>query len=179
MAEPPPTTHRPAIEIVVAVAENRVIGRGGGLPWRLPEDLRHFKRLTVGQAVVMGRRTYESIGRPLPDRLNLVLSRSGRDRGPGVAVVGGLAEAEARAAEAGCARLFVIGGESVFAEALPRARALHLTLVHAEVEGDTFWPGPLPGEHAGWEAVDRQHHPADDRHAYPFTIVTLERPASG
>jgi len=178
MVEPP--TPPLSIEIVAAVAENRVIGRAGDLPWRLPADLQHFKRLTVGHAVVMGRRTFASIGRSLPDRLNLVLSRSAEDLGEGAALARHLDEAVARAAEAGHERLFVIGGESVFAEALPRADRLHLTLVHAAVEGDTFWPGPMPEPcPAGWRAAERWRHPADPRHAYPFTVVRLERSATG
>lgn len=179
MPEQANESNRLSIELVVAVAENRVIGRDGDLPWRLPDDLKHFKQLTKGHAVVMGRRTFESIGRPLPERLNLVLSRTADDLGNGVEVVHSLEEAEARAANAGHQRLFVLGGESVFADALPRADRLHLTLVHADIQGDTHWPGPMPEPcPPGWQAVDRRRHPADQRHAYPFTVVTLQRPAS-
>ena len=132
---------RPLV-IVVAVARNGVIGRDGGLPWRLPEDLRRFKALTMGHPVILGRRTHASIGRALPGRRNLVVSRQAGLLLPGCEVVGSLDEALRRAWE-GDGVPHVIGGASLYAEALPRATHIELTEVHAEPEGDTHFP-PLP-----------------------------------
>lgn len=140
---------RPEIVLVVAVAENGVIGRDGVMPWHLPEDLRRFRRLTVGHPVVMGRRTFESIGRPLPGRHNIVLTRDPRWRAEGVTVAGNLAEAIAAAGldpRTRSPRIFVIGGAAVYAEAMPVATAIELTRVHARPEGDTFFPGPDPAQ---------------------------------
>jgi len=165
---PDPTSHIP-LAIVVAVADNGVIGREGDLPWRLPDDLKHFKQLTSGHAIVMGRETYESIGRPLPNRLNIVLSRSTDFAASGVTVVNDLD----RAIEAaGDQPLFVIGGRAVYQAALPLADVLHVTHVRASVEGDVTFP---PIDPKIWRKVDSQHHPADERHAYPFDFCRYER----
>ncbi len=144
---------RPEIILVVAAAENGVIGRDGRMPWHLPEDLRRFRRMTTGHPVIMGRRTFESIGRPLPGRHNIVMSRDPAWRAAGVTVAANLAEAIAAAGldpRARAARIFVIGGAQVYAEALPVATAIELTRVHASPEGDTFFPGPDP---AHWQRV--------------------------
>jgi dihydrofolate reductase len=215
------------VSLVVAVAENGVIGRGGGLPWHLPDDLRHFKAVTLGKAVLMGRRTFESIGRALPGRRNLVMSHTGSPatsaatRAPAsppsdrrepplyelaasanrVEYVGSVEEACARVARsaggAGAAggapgtgdpaELCVIGGAQVYALALPYATRIHLTCVHAAVEGDVYFPGApgargAPGVRGarfampdGWREVERIEHAADARHAYAMSFVTLER----
>lgn len=162
------------ISLVVAMSENRVIGRDGDLPWHLPADLKHFKKLTLGHVVIMGRKTHQSIiaslGRPLPKRRSLVLSRDPAYRAPGVEVVSSLDQAlDLTAAEP---EVFVIGGAAVFAAALPRTDVLHLTLVHAEVEGDVFFP-PLDTE--SWELVSEERHEADERHVYPFSFLTYRR----
>ena len=157
--------------LVVAVARNGVIGRGNQLPWRLPDDLAYFKRVTMGRPVIMGRRTYESIGKPLPGRTNIVVTR---DRGfrvaPGCVVAHSLQEAweAAEGAEEAC----VIGGTSLFEETLPTADVIHLTEVDADVEGDTYFP---PFDRGEWTESEVSRHPADERHAYPFRIVRLER----
>ena len=132
----------PGVALIAAVAANGVIGRGNRLPWRLPADLRRFKELTLGHALVMGRRTYESIGRPLPGRVTVVLTRDPAFAPPGVAVARNLDEALAAAAAAcpGSGEVFVAGGAEVYAQALPRAGRLYLTRVEAEVEGDTRFP---------------------------------------
>ena len=159
--------------LIVAAAENRVIGRGGGLPWHLPADLKRFKKLTLGHAVIMGRKTHESIvarlGRPLPKRRSLVLSRDASCRLPGVEVLPSLEQALALAAEG---QVFVAGGASVFAEALPQADRLYLTRIHAEVEGDVFFPEIDAG---AWQLVDQERHEADPRHAYAFTFETYDQ----
>jgi dihydrofolate reductase len=160
----------PRLELVVAAARNGVIGRGNALPWRLPADLRHFKRVTMGHPVLMGRRTWESIGRPLPGRHNLVLTR---DRGyvaEGATVVHSFAEAERLAADAPA--LMLIGGAELYREALPRAAVLHLTEVHADVDGDVYLPAFDRDE---WFETAREEHPADEHHAHAFAFLRLER----
>jgi len=154
------------VGLIWAMAENGVIGRGGGLPWRLPDDLKHFQAVTMGAPVVMGRRTFVSLGRPLPGRRNLVLSRSGAPC-EGAEVVADLDAALALAAAGGSDRAWVIGGASVYAAALPLADRLEVTRVHAAVEGDVSFP---PVDWRPFTCVQREEHPADDRHAYAFTF---------
>lgn len=160
----------PRLELVVAAARNGVIGRDNGLPWRLPGDLAYFKQLTMGHPILMGRRTWDSIGRPLPGRLNLVLSRDRALRLEGARVVHTIGEAIAAAA--GAPRLMVIGGAELFRMALPDASVLHLTEVDADVEGDVRFPDWTPGE---WREVRREAHPADARNDHAYSFVTLER----
>jgi dihydrofolate reductase len=160
----------PRIELVVAAARNGVIGRGGSLPWHLPEDLRHFKRLTLGHPILMGRRTWDSLGRPLPGRQNLVLTRDPGFRPAGATAVGSLAEAAAAAGPG--ETLMVIGGAELYRLCLPSARVLHLTEVDADIEGDVRFP---EWRRAEWLERAREPRPADARHAYPYAFVTLER----
>ena len=160
-----------ALELVVAVSENDAIGRGNQLPWRLSGDLRHFKALTFGKPVLMGRRTHESIGKALPGRMNLVMTRSAGLRAPDCIIVGSLDAAHA-AAGAGAA-LMVIGGAEIYRQCLPLARRIHLTLVHTRIEdADAFfggWRGPE------WRETGRERHDADDRNEHAYTFVTLDR----
>ncbi len=150
---------------------NRLIGRGGELPWHLPADLRHFKALTLGHPVLMGRRTWESIGRPLPGRHNLVLSRDPGFRAPGAEVVGDLEAALAAAARRG-GELMVIGGAGVYAQCLPLADRIHLTLVHHVFEGDTWFPELEAGV---WRERAREERPPDAANPYALSFITLER----
>ncbi len=160
-----------ALELVVAVSENDVIGRGNQLPWHLPADLRHFKALTLGKPVLMGRKTYESIGKALPGRTNIVLSRS-PDFAPADCIVAKTLE-QARAAADGHSSLMVIGGAEIYRQCLPHATRIHLTLVHAKIpDGDTLfaaWRG------AEWEASSCERHEADEKNAYCYSFITLER----
>lgn len=160
--------------LVAAVARNGVIGRDGALPWHLPDDLRRFKRLTVGKPVIMGRKTFESIGKPLPGRHNIVLTRDRDWRVEGVTVVPNLAEAVAAGGLDPRARaegLFIIGGASLYAEALPSATRLELTEVDAEPDGDTHFPAL---DRDRWRESFREAHPAEgDQPGYAF--VTLVR----
>ena len=158
------------ISLLVAMSENRVIGRDGDLPWRLSADLKRFKRLTRGHTVIMGRKTRESIPGTLPKRRKIVLSRDPGYQAPGAEVAASLEHALALAA--GEEEVFVIGGARVFAEALPRAERLYLTLVHAEVAGDVFFPEV---EADDWRLVSEERHAADERHAYPFSFLVYER----
>lgn len=165
---------RPVLSLLVARADNGVIGRDNALPWRLPEDLKRFKRMTIGKPVIMGRKTFESIGKPLPGRHNIVLTRDRAWRADGVTVAPNLAEAIAAAGldpRARAEEIFVIGGAQIYAEALPSATRIDLTEVHASPEGDTWFP---PLDPARWRETEREDHPAEgDRPAYSF--VTLER----
>ncbi|MBC7520878.1 MAG: dihydrofolate reductase [Sandarakinorhabdus sp.] len=160
--------------LIVARAKNGVIGKEGQLPWHLPEDLRRFKRMTVGKPVIMGRKTFESIGKPLPGRQNIVLTRDAGWRAEGVTVVPNLAEAVAAAGLDPRARadgIMVIGGAQIYAEAMPSATRIELTEVDAEPAGDTVLP---PFNPARWRETARETHAADgDRPGFAF--VTLIR----
>jgi dihydrofolate reductase len=160
----------PVITLIVAVADNGVIGRDNALPWHLPEDLKRFKRLTLGKPVVMGRRTFESIGKPLPGRHNIVVTRDANYRGDGITVVHD-AEAALRAAGP-VPEIMVIGGAGLFRALLPRATRLHLTRVHGNIEGDVLWPALDQRE---WAVVERESHSADERHAWPMTFEVWEK----
>ena len=158
------------LTLIAALADNRVIGRGGTLPWHLPDDLRRFKSLTMGRPMLMGRRTFESIGRALPGRRNLVLTRGPAAFPPGVEAVATLAAALATCA--GAEELCVIGGAEVYRQALPMATRLEITRVHAAIDGDVFFP---EYDAKQWREVARVEHAADARHAWPMTFVTLLR----
>ena len=160
----------PRVSLIVAMAQNGVIGRANGLPWRLPEDLRRFKASTMGKPILMGRKTFESIGRPLPGRLNIVLTRAADWSAAGVTVVHTIEAALAAAGDA--AELMVIGGAEVYQLVMPFARRIYLTHVHAEVVGDTFFPAFDPAQ---WVDLECEAYPADERNAYPLTFMTLER----
>lgn len=163
------------LELVVAAAENDVIGRGGRLPWHLPADLGHFKALTVGKSILMGRKTYESIGKALPGRLNIVLSRSA-EFSPGDCVVARTLD-EARIAAGAYSELMVIGGAEIYRQCLPLARRIHVTLIHTRIEhGDTVFVGWRDAE---WRESSCERHEADDKNAYAYTFITLERAAAG
>ena len=156
--------------LVVAVARNGVIGRDNALPWRLPADLAHFKRVTLDHPIIMGRRTHESIGKALPGRLNIVVSRNRSYQAPGCTVVPSL-EAAWEAA-GGADEAFVIGGTSLFREALPAADVVYLTEVEADVPGDTHFP---EFDRRGWSEVELGRQPVDERHAYAQRFLRLER----
>ncbi len=160
------------LAIIAAVAENGVIGRGGGLPWRLPADLRRFQELTMGHHLLIGRRTWESIGRPLPGRTMIVVTRGGAELPAGVRAARTLEEAVASAAAAGDAEPFVAGGAGLYREALPRAGRLYLTRVLAAVEGDVRFPDWDPAE---WRRVEARDRPADAANPLPLRFEVWER----
>ena len=156
---------------VVAATENDVIGRDNGMPWHLPADLAHFKAITLGHPVLMGRRTFEAIGRPLPGRRNLVLSRSPDFTVPGVDVVHTLEAAIAAAGDV--PELMIIGGAALYTLALPRTGRVHLTRLHMTLDGDAHFPA-LP--ESQWREVSRSpRRPADERNACDMTFLVLER----
>jgi dihydrofolate reductase len=157
------------ITLIAALARNRVIGNEGALPWRLPDDLKHFKELTLGKPIVMGRATYDSIGKPLPGRRNLVLSTRASTI-DGCTVVRSIDEA--LEAERDAEELCVIGGERVYASFLPIADRLELTEIDAEVEGDARFP---EFDRSRFVVAWSEPHPADARHAYAFRFVTYDR----
>ena len=160
----------PRVSIIVATDERGAIGRDGQLPWRLPEDLKRFKALTLGKAVVMGRKTWDSIGRPLPGRLNIVVTRQSGLELPGATVVGSLAEAMVVAGAA--PEVCIIGGAEIYRLALPMADTLHITRVHAVVDADTHFPAL---DLQQWEEVSREERAADERHAHAYAFVDLRR----
>jgi dihydrofolate reductase len=159
------------IAFVVAYDRNRVIGKGGALPWRLPDDMKRVRSLTVGKPLIMGRRTYDSIGKPLPDRTNIVITRDAAFRPDGVKVARTPDEALALAGDA--PEIVIFGGAAVFDHFLPMADRIYLTEVDTAVEGgDTVFPKLDPGE---WRETERVEHPRDDRHPFPFRFLTLDR----
>ncbi|GAB3515187.1 dihydrofolate reductase [Pseudoxanthomonas daejeonensis] len=161
------------VSLVAALDRNRGIGRGNDLPWRLPDDLKRFKALTLGKPVLMGRRTAESLGRSLPGRTNLVLTRGGSVPFDGMVAVASIEEAISLAQDEGAQELCVIGGGEVYALALPRADVLHLTEVDTVVaDADTFFPAWDPAQ---WRELAREPHPADAKHDHAFQFVDYAR----
>jgi dihydrofolate reductase len=160
------------ISLVAAAARNAVIGHRGEIPWRLPDDQKFFRSLTTGHCILMGRKTYDSIGRALPERVNLVLSRSDLSGIEGIHGFSELAKAIDWARDQGHEELFVIGGEALYRDAMDGADRIYLTRVESEPEGDAFFPEIDP---ARWHCERSEAHTADERHAIPFAIETWER----
>jgi dihydrofolate reductase len=159
------------VSIIAAVADNGVIGRDGGLPWHLPADLKRFKKLTTGRHMVMGRRTWDSIGRrPLPGRPTIVVSRDPAFVAEGARVARSLEEALELAA--GADEVFVAGGQAIYWEALPVADRVYLTRVHASFEGDTFFPA---FDASAWRVVVEERHEADEKNPHAHTFRVYER----
>lgn len=158
------------LTLIAAVADNGVIGLDGDMPWRLPEDLKRFKRLTMNKPMILGRRTFESLDGLLPGRRLIVLTRTGGDFGEGVLVAASLTDALALATSA--EEVMIAGGSEIYAAALPLAHRMHLTHVHGRPEGDTMFP---PWNRDEWEITHEEHHEADDRHTYPFTFTDYRR----
>ena len=162
------------ISIIVAVSTNNVIGAQGELPWRLSDDLQHFKKATMGKPIVMGRKTWESIGRPLPGRQNIVVTRQAGFRAEGCDVVMSFDEGIVAAGDA--EELMVIGGSQIYELALPQAGRLYLTRVHTEIEGDAFFPEV---DAAAWRLISDEQHAADEKNEYPYSFQTYRRDSLG
>jgi dihydrofolate reductase len=164
------------LALIWAMSRNRVIGRNNALPWHLSEDLRYFKRVTMGKPIIMGRKTWESIGRPLPGRTNIVITRDQNFQTVGVRVVHSLDDA-LRLAEhigviEGAEEAVVIGGAEIYALALPKAERLYLTQVHAEVDGDAWFP---EFDLSQWQELAREDFKAEGPNPYPYSFIVLER----
>lgn len=168
-----------ALAIIVAAAENGVIGRDNAMPWHLPDDLRHFKRVTMGKPIVMGRKTFASIGKPLPGRTNIVITRNREFQADGVVVVSsveeGLRVAELNARRDGVDEVVVIGGAEIYAAALPLADRIYMTEIHASVEGDAVLPLI---DWTQWREVSRERHAAQPPQRYAFSFVCYQRAAA-
>jgi len=160
------------ISLLVAVDEAGGIGKMGKLPWHLSADLKRFKSLTWGHHMIMGRKTYESIGRALPGRTSIIITHKTDYQAPGCQVASSLAAALKMAEERGEQEAFVIGGGEIFILALPVAQRLHLTRVHATLDCDVFFPALDEGE---WVELERSEHPADEKNEFPFTYILMER----
>lgn len=167
---------QPRLCMVAARAHGGVIGRDNRLLWHLPRDFAWFKKVTMGKPVLMGRKTFDSIGRPLPGRCNIVLTRRPGWSAEGVTVAHSLDHAQALAREQALSRgldeYCVIGGEHIYRQALSRCSRIYLTEVDADVGGDTFFPGLEPGE---WSEVFRENHSRDESHLYDFSFIVLDR----
>lgn len=160
------------IALIAAISQNRVLGKDNELVWHLPKDMRWFKTKTMGYPVVMGRKTFESFGNPLPGRTNIVITRNPDYQAEGTIVVSSLDAALAEAARYHTDTIFVAGGAEIYRQALPLADTMYLTHVHAQVEGDAFFPEFSETE---WQPVATESVPADEKHAYPFDFVTWKR----
>lgn len=158
------------ISIIVAADENWLIGKQGSLPWKLPADLKHFRDLTTGNAVIMGRKTYDSIGRPLPNRTNIILSKNANLNIPGCVVVRSIEEALRAVPDD--KEIFIMGGAEIYKQFLPFAQKICLTRVHHRFEGDIFFPKPGLSE---WTEIERQDFKTDDKNLYDYSFITLER----
>lgn len=158
------------IAAIAAMSENRVIGKDNGLPWNLPADLKYFKQITDGKPILMGRKTFESIGRPLPNRYNIVVTRNAGFAAPGCLVVNSIDTALAAVAEE--EEVVVIGGALLYQQMLPRLQRLYLTIVHQEFEGDAFFPEIDLSE---WQEVSRSEREADELNVYRCSFLVLDR----
>jgi dihydrofolate reductase len=160
----------PTLELVVAVDEQGGIGKNNQLLWHLPADLKHFKEITTGHPIIMGRKTYDSIGRPLPNRRNIVISRQVDLQIEGVEVANSLMDAIALISNEN--KAFIIGGAEIFKQAMPFINKIHFTIVHHSFEADTFFESPSPSI---WGATDTETHQADEKNAYSYTFITYKK----
>ncbi|QKJ30549.1 dihydrofolate reductase [Mucilaginibacter mali] len=157
------------ISAVVAIAENNAIGKNNQLLWHLPNDLKHFKRITSGHTVIMGRKTYDSVGRPLPNRRNIIITRQNIEI-PGCEVVGSVDEAIALCA--GEEEVFIVGGAEIYKLAMPQTDRIYLTIVHQSFNADAYFPQIDDNE---WAETEREDHGTDEKHAIPYSFITLQR----
>jgi len=164
------------LSMIAALTANNVIGRDNGLPWHLGTDLKRFKALTMGHHLIMGRRTYESVGKPLPGRINVVITHDVNYAAEGVTVVHSLEDAIRIAVDAGDPEPFIAGGAVVFEQGLHRADRMYLTRIHADIEGDTYFPDF--DDVSEWQLTDSEHFDADEKNDYPFSFLTYDRAGS-
>lgn len=163
--------HQP-VNAIVAMSKNRVIGSNNQLPWHLPADLKHFKHVTTGHIVIMGRKTYSSIGRKLPNRINIIVTRNENFDAPGCLVAHSLTEALQLAQKHCDLQVFIIGGSEIFQQALPLLQKVYLTLIEEEFNGDTFFPELAPNE---WQEVHYEHHGPDQDNKFAYSFIEYAR----
>lgn len=163
---------KPVISAIVAMAENRVIGKDNKMPWHLPADLKHFKGTTSGHPVLMGRKTYESIGKPLPDRTNIIMTRDTQYSAPDCVILNSIETALSMANELDMDEIFVIGGAEIYRQLLPQIQRVYLTIVHHSFDGDAFFPELNADE---WHEVSRERHAADEKNKFDYSFVVMER----
>jgi dihydrofolate reductase len=161
------------LSLIVAMSRTGLIGAEGALPWRLPRDLKHFRKLTWGKPIMMGRKTHQTLGRPLPGRTNIVLTRQPDFSAPGCMVARDRDEAIARAEATGAAEAMIIGGSQVYREFLPLHPSLHVTLVEGDFDGDVYFPAPVIGS-PDWIVTHEEHWPADEVNRHVATYMILE-----
>jgi len=161
------------LSIIAALSNNNVIGRDNDIPWRQSTDLKRLKALTMGHHVLMGRKTWETLGRPLPGRVNVVITRREDYGAEGAVVVTSLDEALRIAGEAGDAEVFIAGGAEIYQQSMHRADRMYLTRIHADVEGDTFFPEF--DDVSEWHLTDSEHFEADEKNQYPYSFLTYDR----
>lgn len=165
---------RPTLSAILAMSENHVIGKENQLPWHMPADMRHFREITSGHIVLMGRKTYESIGKPLPNRTNIVLTRHPQYQAPGCTIVPSIIEAlkfvETHSQEK--QEIFVIGGAEIYHLLLPYCNRIYLTLIHHHFDGDVYFPVIEPRD---WDETKRIDYAADPENPYPYSFIWLER----
>jgi dihydrofolate reductase len=157
------------ISMIVAVAENGVIGKNNDLPWHLPDDLKFFKNTTKGHVILMGRKCFESFGKPLPHRTNVIITRNTEYKQEGAKVVHSLEDALSVAKEKQETEVFVCGGEEIYRQSMDKADKLYLTRIHAKVEGDVHFPD---FDEDQWELISEEYHSTDEKHVYDFTFRT-------
>lgn len=157
------------ISAILAMSENRVIGNNNKLPWHLPADLKHFKNLTMGHPILMGRKTYESIGRPLPGRSNIVITHDPNYQAPGCIVVQSIEDALAAAKDAD--EIFIIGGAAIFQEMLSYVQRIYLTLIHQQINGDTFFPALDVNQ---WKEIEKVDYTEDTNNPYSYSFIVLD-----
>lgn len=164
--------NKPILSAIAAMSTNRVIGNKNQLPWHLPADLKHFKAVTSGHPVLMGRKTYESIGKPLPNRTNIILTRTTNYSAPDCLIIHNVEAAISMAVELEMDEIFVIGGAEIFKQLLPQIQRLYLTHIHHTFDGDAFFPELNMDD---WKEVSRERHHADEKNKYDYSFIVMER----
>jgi dihydrofolate reductase len=158
------------LTLIAAMSKNRVIGKDNDLIWHLPKDLKHFKTLTSGHHIIMGRKTYESVGKPLPKRTNIIVTRQKNYEAPGCIIVHTLEEAINKAS--GDSKPFIVGGAEIYKQSIKYANSIELTLIHKEFEGDSYFPEV---DLKKWEEVKREHHEPDEKNAQAMDFITYKK----
>lgn len=160
----------PRISAIFAMSENRVIGKENKIPWYLPADFKHFKTITLGHPIIMGRKTFESIGKPLANRTNIIITRDKNYKADGCTIVNSLEDALMLATSIDQEEVFIIGGAEIYKQAMDNLDCVYLTIVHANIDGDTFLPELPSGE---WKEIEKEVHRRDEKNMYDYSFLTL------